>query len=108
MLAGAFTAMLFVRHDTMVFAAIRNIAAGGAILCLLYTVQYLDPKDSFHTYLSGISPEIYFYHIPVAELLSHVVENSAVYVISVLCITVSIVPFAHKADQWAHGRLVRL
>lgn len=95
-------------RESILFAVIRNFAAIGAIVIILYVIRYMDVKDAVSKYLSKISPEIYFYHMPIALLLSRIIENSLVFALSVTVATFIIAPIINLWDKWLNKKIKAL
>lgn len=75
----AFGAMFVLDRNTIFFAVVRNIAAIAAIIMVFYVMPYINIIDKFNKFISKISPEIYFYHMPIALLLSQIIRDAWVY-----------------------------
>ncbi len=71
----AFALMFVLNKDTIVFALVRNVAAVGAVIILLYLCTYLNLSARVNECFCRLSPEIYFYHMPVALVLSRLVTD---------------------------------
>lgn len=103
----AFAAMFCLDRQSILFAVIRNFAAIGAIVLALYIIKYLDMQSRWLKIMSRISPEIYFYHMPIALLCDLVLKNTIVYVIVVivssLSIAVLINPINRKVQKLLKG-----
>lgn len=101
----SFMAMFVLNRESMLFAVVRNLAAVGAIIVMLYCIRYVDVKDKFSGYMSKISPEVYFYHMPLALLLSQVIENSILFAVSVTVITFLIAPVINRLNKWINTKI---
>ena len=87
-LVCSFCCMFVLNHESIVFALIRNIAAVGGILFVLWMLQYWNPIDSVSRWMSKISPELYFWHMPITLILSKLDMSVMEYVGSVILISV--------------------
>lgn len=88
LLAGAFISMIFIQDKNSVFfALIRNLAALGAVILALYIIKYVKTEGRLLKFLGRISPELYFYHIPITLLLSQVISSRGFYLAAVLILT---------------------
>lgn len=83
-LLSSFAGMFFLDRQSIIFAVIRNFAAVGAIVIVLFIIRYLDINNKLLNILCRISPEIYFYHMPIALLYSQILKNTTIYVILVI------------------------
>jgi membrane protein len=104
-LVGAFGGMFILDRESMIFAVIRNFAAVGAMVLVLYMIRYIDVNDKFSRYLSKISPEIYFYHMPIALLLSQTIKDQMVFSAVVVVLTFLIAPLINIVDQQVHTKI---
>ena len=104
-LVGAFGGMFILDRESMIFAVIRNFAAAGAMVLVLYMIRYIDVNDKFSRYLSKISPEIYFYHMPIALLLSQTIKDQMVFSAVVVVLTFLIAPLINIVDQQVHTKI---
>ena len=95
----SFVGMFALDHSSIVFAVIRNFAAVGAIIIVLYIVRYLNVNNMLMRYLSRISPEIYFYHMPIALLFSFILKNSIIYAIVVIVASVGVAALVNPLNQ---------
>lgn len=95
----SFVGMFFLDRQSMLFALIRNIAAVGALIVVLYIIRFLDIDVKMMRYLSTISPEIYFYHMPIALILSHIVKNKTLYMFIVIISSIMISIIIHPINQ---------
>lgn len=103
-----FAAMLVFDRSSILAAIDRNLAACGSIILAMYVMQYVDLNDRVNRYLSKISPEIYFYHMPVALLCSNVIENVYVYAAVVIGATMIIAPVFHNLNGHVQNRIRKL
>lgn len=108
LLAAGFAGMMVMDKNGILFAAVRNAAAMGAILLALYLIRYIDTCDRINKYFSAISPEIYFYHIPVTMILSSVVQNKWLYVLITVGLTFLIAPVMNFFNRKVQKRLKML
>lgn len=95
----SFLGMFVFDHTSILFAAVRNFAAAGAIIVALYLVKYLNLNITLLKYAGRISPEIYFYHMPVALLLSQVLKNPVVYAIVVIGTSIGIAALVNPLNR---------
>lgn len=84
----AFLGMFLFNKDAIGFAVIRNLAAVASIILVTKVVQYINFIDAFFKYLSRISPEIYFYHMPLTMVLAWTIKNPYIYLGIVFCLTI--------------------
>lgn len=82
-LCGAFISMFILERNTILFALVRNLAAVGAIVLVLYAIQRVNVVNVFNQFLSKISPELYFYHLPVTLLFRSIMSNVYCYIVAV-------------------------
>lgn len=101
----SFGCMFVLNHESILFAVIRNIAAVGGILFVLWMLQYWNPIDDVSRWISKISPEIYFYHMPIALILSQLDMGVMVYVGSVIVISVIVAIIFNVIDNCVQIRL---
>lgn len=104
----SFGTMFVLNHDSIGFALIRNFAAAAAILVVLYIVKNLDTDDKVLKYFSRISPEIYFYHMPICELLSQILKNSLIYAIVVIIASLGIAAIMNPLNGKIQKALKRI
>ena len=84
----AFALMFILKKDTLLFAVIRNVAAVGAIIVLIYLCSYMKINVKINDYLCRISPELYFYHMPIALIFSKVTLSSYAYMGIVIVLSI--------------------
>lgn len=95
----SFWGMFVFDHSSIIFAIVRNFAAVGAIIIALYIVKCVNLNNVIMKYLSKISPEIYFYHMPIALLCSQVLKNNTVYAIVVIVASVSVAALVNPLNR---------
>ncbi len=83
----SFGLMFIMDKDSILFALIRNVAAAGTLIVILYFCSLIKIDLKINDFLCRISPELYFYHMPVALLFSRVIENPYIYAIVVIIIS---------------------
>lgn len=104
----SFLSMMVMDKTTIIFAIIRNFAAFGAIIIVLYIIRYIDIKNVFWGYFSRISPEIYFYHMPIAVLLSQIIEDKVKLTVLITVLTLLSASVISKVNRWIHGKIGRI
>lgn len=82
-----FSTMFLVNHTTVYFAIIRNMAAIAMIIVVLYFIRMINTKYEVLNYLSKISPELYFYHMPIALIFSWFIKSVWIYALIVTVIS---------------------
>ena len=95
----SFCCMFVLNHESIVFALIRNIEAVGGILFVLCMLQYWNPIDSVSRWMSKISPELYFYHMPTDLILSKLDMSVMEYVGSVILISIVVAILSNIIDK---------
>ena len=108
LLIFGFAGMIFMDKNGILFAAVRNLAAMGAIILALYLIRYINTCDRVNQCLSRISPELYFYHIPITMLLSNVIKNKFLYVLAAVGLTFLIAPIMNILNKKIQIKLKRL
>jgi peptidoglycan/LPS O-acetylase OafA/YrhL len=83
----AFGLMFVMDKNSLAFALVRNIAAIGAVIVLIYLCSYVNIENKINNYLCTISPELYFYHMPLALILSKIINNPYKYMIVVIVLS---------------------
>lgn len=101
----AFAAMVVVDRTSIFFALIRNLGALGAIIITLYAISFFKFDSKLNRYLCKVSPEIYFYHIPITLLLSAVINNKVIYFVVVIMATFIVVPVFNYINKWMLQKL---
>lgn len=95
----SFAGMFLLDRQSIIFAIIRNLAAVGAIVIALYIVKCLNLNNMLMRYISRISPEIYFYHMPIALLCSQVLKNTIVYAIVVMTVSLGVAALVNPVNR---------
>ena len=101
----SFGCMFVLNHESILFAVVRNIAAVAGIVLVLWVLQYWNPVDSVSKWLSKISPELYFYHMPIALIFSKLSMNVTLYVVSVIITSTVVAVVFNIIDKWVQKRL---
>ncbi|MBE5924468.1 MAG: acyltransferase [Lachnospiraceae bacterium] len=105
----SFAAMFVLDKQSLAFAAIRNAAAVGALIAVLYMIRYLRLDLKILKLLSSTSPELYFYHMPIALILSFIFENAYIYmalvIVSSYVVAFIIHPINTKVQKTIKGAL---
>ncbi len=98
-LVGAFVGMFIFDKRSMLFASVRNAAAVGAIIVVIYIIRMINTDYSLLRSISSISPELYFYHMPIALLLSYILNDSYVYMTVVIIISFLVAIVIHPVNN---------
>ena len=102
-LAAAFGIMFAADKDSLFFALVRNLAGIGAVILLLYVSVYVDLNSKMNGRLCRISPELFFYHMPAALLLSRKIQNPYAYAGVVIAVSLILAMIFHFVDDTVHG-----
>lgn len=98
-----FVLMFYMDKTSIAFALVRNVAAAGVIVISYYFFANHDLNCRLNNYLCKISPEIYFFHLPLILLFHFVIHNPFIYATTVTLISVisSVIfnPLNHKMTK---------
>lgn len=108
LMAVSFAAMFAADKDGIAFAAVRNLAGVGAAIVLLYLSSRVDLTWKANRWLCAISPELFFFHLPVALLFSRVLDAPYAYAGLVTLASFALAVLFHWIDGRAHGLWMKL
>ena len=102
--AAGFGFMFILDKHSVLVAIIRNITAAGGMIIVTYICSIIDYHLLPNDYLCRISPELYFYHIPMTMLLHYVISNPYLYMIIVCITSFMLAGIMHLINQKVHQR----
>ena len=108
MLLVSFGLMFVLNKDSMTFALVRNFAGCGAAIFLLYFCRYIKIDNGINRYICKMSPELYFYHMPIAVLFSKVITDPYIYMLLVIAVSFVMAVVFNIFDGFIHERWVKL
>ena len=104
-LCGVSFALMFLLDTSgRLFPLVRNAAAIGACLLLMYLSWYVSIRCRVIDTLSRVSPEIYFFHIPITLVLSYVISHPYVYLLVDSAVSLAVAFAVHPVNRWINKK----